>query len=353
MSHEISIQNGVAEVVCGRGQVPWHKLGEVVAGLMTAREALEKAHLTWKVKGMPVTVNGVQLPFPNGEGKMDTWQGIVREDTGACLGIMRGQYTPIQNSEAFSFFDSLIGQGQAVYDTAGALRGGRQVWLLAKVDDMLTINGDEHRQYGLMLTAHDGSYALQVQWVTERVVCANTLSIALRGASNTCKIRHTSNWKDKESEAARVLGLGNHYFKSIQETLSGMNDKLLSPQQMADFAKLLLPSKDGEDDSTRVKNIRAEIASLFGKRESGNLGASRWDALQAVSDYADHNMTLRGKNSTRLESALQGAGAALKQRAFDLLTSEDIMSELLARPAKAIDLGAEAGKSEFSRLLGN
>lgn len=326
MAHEISVVNGTAEVFCGRNMAPWHKLGQVVQGLATAEQAMELAHLNWTVRGFPVTVNGKALPFPN-EDKKDTWQGICREDTGDCLGVMRGQYQTIQNSEAFNFFDNLIGQGKAVYDTAGALRGGRQVWLLAKVDGEIQINGDEHRTYGLMLTSHDGSYALQVQWVTERVVCANTLSIALKGAANTCKIRHTSAWKDKEAEAARVLGLGEHYFKTVQDTLNGLNTKLLSPAQMEEFTKLLLPPGK-EEESTRNKNIRAEIDSLFG-RGAGNRGQSRWDALQAVSDYADHGMTLRGNNSTRLESALQGAGATLKQRAFDLLTDEDVMGRLL------------------------
>lgn len=340
MAHEISIVNGQAEVFCGRNQKPWHGLGTVVNGLLTASEAIQAAHLDWTVAGQPVTVNGKQLPFPNGE-KRDTWQGICRMDTGDCLGIMRGQYTPIQNVEAFSFFDRLIGQGQACYDTAGALRGGRQVWLLAKVDGSFQLNGDEHRQYGLMLTSHDGSYSLQVQWVTERVVCANTLSVALSGATNSCKIRHTSNWKDAEAEAARVLGLGNHYFKTIQEQLAGMNDRLLTPEQMEQFSKVLLPVKEGEEESTRNGNIRNEINRLF-QRGDGNKGASRWDALQAVTDYSDHGMTLRGKASTRLESALQGAGAQLKQRAYDLLMDEDIMASLIQKPFVPIPVSSSA-----------
>ena len=357
MSHEISVQNGVAEMVSGSGILPWHfsqTQCTIVEGLMTADEALTKGHLNWTVRGHTVQVNGQTLAFPQpGEkGKrLDCWQGICREDTGACLGIVRGQYEPIQNKDAFSFFDRLIGQGKAVYDTAGALRGGRQVWLLAKVDGEIQINGDAHRQYALMLTSHDSSYALQVQWVLTRVVCANTLSIALSNATNTAKIRHTRNWKDAEAEAARVMGLGEHYFKSIQEHLAGLNSQLLSPDQMEDFTKLLLPSTPGTEDSTRVKNIRTEIQTLF-TRGQGNHGSSRWDALQAVSDYTDHAMTLRGKASTRLESALQGAGAKLKQDAFDLLTGEDLLAQLLAVHHKPEQTPTAQG-TDFARLMGN
>lgn len=352
MSHEISQVNGVAEMVSGRNMTPWHKLGTVVSGLMTAQDALEKAHLTWGINRQPVMVNGIELPFPkDGESNPDAYQAICRSDNGACLGISKGRYEPITNVECFDFFDRLIGQGKAVYDTAGALRGGKQVWLLAKVDGEIQINGDAHRQYGLMLTSHDGSYALQVSWVLERVVCANTLSLALRGQSNTYKIRHSKSWKDKEAEAATVLGLGEHYFKSIQEALTSMTSKLLSPEDMAAFAEILLPSKTPEV-STRTANIRAEISKLFAKGE-GNKGASRWDAFNAVTDYVDHDATLRGDNSTRLESAILGSGAALKQRAFGLLTDESVMSRLINRPHTPSNLTPASVGSDFARLLDN
>lgn len=337
MAHELSIQNGRAEMFSGRNMTPWHGLGKVVNGLATAKEALQLAGLDWKVQGLPVTVNGKQLRFPNGERK-DTWQGICRMDTGDCLGIMRGQYEPIQNEEAFSFFDRLIGQGAAVYDTAGALRGGRLIWLLAKVDGEIQICGDAHRQYALMFTAHDGSYSLEVQFVTERVVCANTLSIAMRNRSNVYKIRHTQNWKNAEAEAARVLQLGNHYFKDVQNALADLNYKLLTAAQMDSFTKALVPLKivDGElKDSTRAQNIRSEIAALF-RDGDGNKGASRWDALQAVTDYADHRITLRGENSTRIESTMKGAAADLKQRAFDILTDDEAMQRVLSPQAATL-----------------
>lgn len=343
--HELSIQNGKAEMFSGSGQTPWHKLGTVVQGLLTAKDALTAAHLDWQVSGMPVTVNGVQLPFPNGETE-NTWQGICRQDTGACLGIMKGRYECIQNADAFEFFDNLVGNGQAVYDTAGALRGGKQVWLLAKVDGIRQVNGDEHRTWALMMTSHDGSYAMQVQWVYERVVCANTLSIALRGASNQVKIRHCKSWKDKESEARRVLGLGNSYFDSIQDALAILGSSLLSPDQMQAFSKALVPAKDENDVPTRTANIRNDIYRLFGQG-AGNLGKTRWDALNAVTDYADHEQTMRGNNSTRLETSLLGSGAMLKQKAYDMLSDETLMSSLLDKPYVP-----SAPSNDFARLIG-
>ena len=342
MSHEISQVNGISEIVCGSGKAPWHGLGEVVQGLLTANEALTKAHLTWTVEPRKVAVNGVELPLTD-------YQGMCRSDTGLCLGIVKGRYTPIQNAEAFDFFDSICGQGEAVYDTAGALRGGKQVWLLAKVDGNTKICGDDYRTYALLLTSHDGSQATQVNWVTERVVCANTLSVAMRGAENVIKIRHTASWKEKAEVAARTLMAGQKYFASVQAALESLGDHLLTKEQMSEFSKVLVPAKDEKEAPTRTLNIRAELNRLF-DRGAGNHGATRYDALQAVTDYADHGQTIRGEN-TRLEAGLLGAGAQLKQRAFDLLTSDDLMQSLLSKRV-ALSQSASNSTTDFARLLG-
>lgn len=358
MSHELSMQNGAAEMFSGSNTLPWHKLGTVVAGLLTAQEALSAAHLNWLVKGYPVTVNGKELDFPSPvinfsrrevSPTENTWQGICREDTGDCLGIMRGRYAPIQNAEAFDFFDRLVGDKKAVYDTAGALRGGRQVWLVAKVDGTIKVGRDDHEQYALMVTSHDGSYSLMCCFVMVRVVCANTLSIALDGAKNMVKIRHTKSWADKEAEARRVLGIGEKYFATVQEALGALGSHLLTPDQMADFSRVLVPCENEKDVPTRTANIRAELNRLF-ERGAGNQGATRFDAFQAVTDYADHVQTLRGANSTRIESAILGSGAQLKQKAFEYLTSEELMSALLNRP-HAVAQAAASASGELARLL--
>lgn len=338
----LDTSNGKIAMFSGSGIVPWHGLGTVVSGLATAKEALELASLNWTVKPMPVTVNGRVLDLKD-------QQGIVRSDTGDCLGIVKGRYTPIQNADAFDFFDRIVGEGKAVYDTAGSLRGGKQVWLLAKVNGPTHINGDEHRQWCLMVTSHDGSYAQQLSWVCERVVCANTLSIAMRGQSNKVTIRHTKNWQDKEKEARRVLGFGERYFDTIQEALSTLGSKLLTAEQMTQFSQVLVPAKDENDIPTQTKNIRAEIDRLFA-RGDGNKGSTRWDALNAVTDYVDHSRTLRGDNSTRLESSLLGSGSLLKQRAFDLLSSDSLMDQLMQGDFKPESRTID---SDFARLLNN
>ena len=350
MSHQISIQNGRAEVFSGQGLVPWHKLGTIVAGRLTAAEAIESAHLGWLVQPLPVSVNGRQLAFPD-DKTSEGWQGICRADTGDCLGITKGRYEIIQNADCFAFMDSLVNEGQLKYETAGALRGGRQVWMMARYDGDIEINQDKHEQWLLCVSSHDGSYSLMVQWVTVRVVCANTLSVALSGAKNQVKIRHTANWENKEDEARRVLGLTKDYFAAMRESLSGLADKAMTADDMNAFTKLLFPSKHEKDVPTRTSNMRWGVERLF-SRGAGNRGASRWDALNAVTDFADHEAKLRGENSTRLESALLGSGAQLKQRAFETLTSADLMTQLLNVRGHTPSAAPTNGGSDFSRLLG-
>lgn len=350
MAHELSIQNGRAEMFSGNNTTPWHKLGTVVSGLLTAKEAIEAAHLNWAVKGLPVTVNGKELPFPSKDTTADTWQGITRMDTGDCLGIMRGRYETIQNADCFDFMDSLVTDGQLKDETAGALRGGRQVWMMAKYDGEIEINKDKHEQWLLLVSSHDGSYSLMCQWTTVRVVCANTLSIALKGASNQVKIRHTANWNGKANEAKRVLGLTENYFANMQKTLAGLNEQPLSQADSEAFTRLLLPAKDEKAVPTRTVNMRDEILKRYNCPATGTFGQTRWDMLNAVTDFADHAQTLRGNNSTRLESALLGSGAQLKESAATLLLSP--LDELLQANVKAPSPLVTSAHNPFAELLG-
>jgi len=352
MAHEISIQNGRAEMFSGNNKLPWHGLGTVVAGLLTAKEAIEAAHLNWDVVGMPVTVNGEHLPFPGAKVITDTWQGICRVDTGKPLGIVKGRYEIIQNSQAFDFFDAIVGQGRATYETAGALRGGRQVWILARYNGEVKIGDDQTRMWCLLVTSHDGSQALSCQWVSERVVCANTLSIALAGKKQCIKIRHTANWSEKEQEAKRVLGLTDDYFGDLREQLAKLQDHSMDREQMDDFVRLLYPAKDENKVPGITRNARTEIANLF-EKGVGNHGQTRWDALNAVSDWADHRSTIRGENSTRLESSITGSAAELKQKAFELLSAEDLVKRLIdSRPHTiSVTPTTQVVSDDFDRLL--
>lgn len=325
MAHELSIQNGRAEMFSGRNITPWHSLGTVVEGLLTSSEALEAAHLNWRVIGNPVLaeVGGQPVPVPG-------YQAITREDTGGVLSIMKRSYHPIQNAEAFEFFDAVVGEGQAIYDTAGALHGGRRVWIMARipgtvfVDDDGDGDGDDKLERNILLyTSHDGSSTLKMQQVMTRVVCQNTLSVALRQAANTVSILHRGNYRQRVQEAQRALKVVHGYFDDLTGLIQQFAAQPMTTTDMRQFTEKLLPIPQNEK-SPRTEKARGEIVSLF-REGTGNQGRTRWDALNAVTEWVDHRRSygrtqLGGADETRFASTLFGSGADLKAAAVTLLS---------------------------------
>jgi phage/plasmid-like protein (TIGR03299 family) len=318
MAHALSItKEGRAEMFSGRGINPWHGLGTVVEGMLNSQQALAAAHLDWRVTQRPIYVDRVG-------GAIDGYKAIVRDDSNAVLSVMKDSYHPIQNSEAFEFFDSVVGEGQAFYDTAGALHGGRRVWIMARLPKALFINGDQLERNILLVTSHDGSSTLKMMHVTTRVVCQNTLSIALSNAQHCISILHRGNYKTRVAEAQRALQISYGYFDQLGLLIGQLAQAQFVSSEMRGFTEKLLPIPEGEK-SPRTEKARGEIADLF-RRGTGNQGKTRWDALNAVTEFVDHRRKygktqLGSASETRFASTLFGSGAELKSRAVQLLTN--------------------------------
>ena len=317
MAHQLTIrENGTAEMFSGNNETPWHKLGTIVAGKLNAAEAIKAAQLDWQVDLLPVYVEGKEV-----EG----YKATTRNDNRKVLSIVGSRYNVIQNTDSFDFFDEVVGSGQAVYDTAGSLFEGRKVWIMAKLPGKLFIRNnptDITEKNVLLYTSHDGSSGLSMQIVGTRVVCANTLSVAMGSATNQIKIRHTKSYAGKIEEAKKALELCTAYFNDLQEVMNILADQAMTSDEMVKFAEKLVPTSK-EDISTRTENIRSELVGLF-SRGKGNLGASRWDALNAVTEYCDHNRATRSgtegnEAESRFAASLLGSGNAMKNRAMALL----------------------------------
>ena len=172
MSHNLNQANGKAAMMYV-GEVPWHGLGTKLDKPATAAEAIEAAGLNFTVEKWPMRTQRGSLPVNN-------HFATVRTDTKEVLGVVGSRYEPIQNKDAFTAFDSLVGEGEAIYHTAGALGKGERIWILAKMPDYIRINGNDIVEKFLLLTnTHDGTSVVRVKLTPIRVVCENTLSIAL------------------------------------------------------------------------------------------------------------------------------------------------------------------------------
>jgi phage/plasmid-like protein (TIGR03299 family) len=307
------------------GQVPWHGIGTAVEREVTAVDALKLAGLDWQVRrALVFTGAGIV------QRAVERAWATVRMSDGKPLGIVGERYVPVQNDQAFAFFDDIVGAGQAIYHAAGALDGGRKVWILAKLpgDILIREARDVVERYLLLVNSHDGSTALRMLMTPIRVVCQNTLSIALRqGAADGIAIRHTASATARLDEARRALGLAHHYYDEFASEVDRLACASYSDAQMKALVESLLPGVPDEV-STRTRNQRARIISLFTEGQGhAAIAGTAWAALNAVAEYVDHVRSVRGADvasraEKRLASAWLGSGAAFKRAAHQTILEQ-------------------------------
>ena len=304
------------------GAEPWHALGTKLPKLATSAEAIVAAQLDYEVKKVPIFVHPADRnsALVSVDGKFAT----MRMDTGEVLGVVGGQYTVLQNKDAFGFFDSITGEGEAMFETAGALYAGEMVWMLAKMPDYIDL-GDNDRigKYLLLTNTHDGSRAVRAMFTPIRVVCNNTLNIALgQGFKGNITIRHSASVKSRVAEAGRLMGITNKVYAQVEEMYKRMTLKKFTGDDVVKYVKTLIPDNKEAETSTRTNNIRSEISELIIHGEGASLGTAKgtlWGAYNGLTEYVDHVRGASAKSADkRLESIWFGSGSRLKQDAFDL-----------------------------------
>jgi phage/plasmid-like protein (TIGR03299 family) len=222
-------------------EVPWHRLGKRLENPATAAKAIEAAGLGWEVQLQPIYTGADRTV------KVKDRFAVCRNDRldqadGGQLGIVGRDYTPLQNREAFTFLDPLVGENAAIYHTAGSLRQGRRVWLLAKLPGEIRIVGDDIAQKFLLLSnSHDGGSAVRIGLTPIRVVCQNTLNLALRGMAGMA-IRHESNVAQRVKQAHELLGLVNESFNQAGEMMQRMARTAVTAKRLGEYFEAVLPS---------------------------------------------------------------------------------------------------------------
>ncbi|BDG61951.1 DUF932 domain-containing protein [Caldinitratiruptor microaerophilus] len=308
MAHEVETMFYVREV-------PWHGLGTRVEEAPDSEQALVLAGLAWAVEQRPVFVDG---------NEVEEYVANVRSTDGRVLGIVGRRYRVLQNREAFAFTDALLGEGVR-YETAGALNGGRRVWLLARLDPT-QILGDEVVPYLVFTNNHDGTAAVKAALTPVRVVCQNTLNLALQGANRIWSVRHTLSIHDRLDEAARTLGLARRYMERLDEFARHM---VAQPFEDSDWQGLVeklipMPENPKKPDGVAVEHVFQRRQALHEALQAVDLEPFRktkWGALQAVVDFAQHFPPIR-KTETWRERRFERTidGDPLIDKALALLT---------------------------------
>lgn len=267
-------------------ETPWHGLGTRVVEAPSSAEALIMAGLDWSV---------VQEPIYTGNDLIEGYKANVRDKDRKVLGVVTDRYKVIQNNEAFAFTDELLGEGVR-YETAGSLQGGKKVWLLAHMPHEYIISGERISPYLLFSNTHDGSGAIKVALTPIRVVCNNTLNLALATAKRSWSMIHTGDIKGKMSEARDTLFMAEKYMDSLGKEFENLRLKKLTDKQVMDFIEILLPMEsDLSDQQTKnMKKLQEDMKMrYFDAPDLQDVGKNAYRFINAVSDFATHAEPIR------------------------------------------------------------
>jgi phage/plasmid-like protein (TIGR03299 family) len=317
MAHEIDTTTGRAAVFTV-GTPPWHRLGVTVADAQTSEQAIRLAALDWTVEQWPLVArrNGTDRDVPDRVAN-------VRTDTGAVLGVVSTSYRVFQNKSAFDFFDAIVQERLAIFETAGALKGGRHIWMLARLPKTLRAAGeDEIRPYVLLANSHDGTRALRMIPTTIRVVCANTLNLALGRVAVTegLTIFHNESLERRVADAREKLGIITRRVDEFGDQVQALARRPMSRDELTSYFTGLVTDRAAD---TQKRMLAAFVENLDHPTNTlpGTSGTA-WAAYNAVSQWADHQSVVRGQSEvlradSRLHSVWFGAAAEFKARAFD------------------------------------
>jgi phage/plasmid-like protein (TIGR03299 family) len=317
MSHNLLIQNGKASMFY-INEVPWHGLGTRLNKPATAKEAIEAAQLNWKVVKLPLFAGSKRIPV------IDRF-AVVRKSgdhiqrTDPVLGVVSNEYTPLQNHQAFEFFDPIVGQNAAIYHTAGALGLGERVWILAKLPGHIRVVGDDiTEKYLLLSNSHDGKSSVTVKFTPVRVVCQNTLTLALDGSGY--RVSHHSDIYEKLNQAREMLGLINEKFDDLEQTFQAMTRVKLDSNRLSEYLAAVYPDVKEPDKQLLVQRDR-DWSEYFFDQGKGNrlagVSGSLWAGFNGVTEWIDHRKTRQNSNQ-RLSSTWFGESSRIKSRAFSV-----------------------------------
>jgi phage/plasmid-like protein (TIGR03299 family) len=329
MAHELETQNGVASFASFR-EPAWHNLGTVFDTEKNTKEMLVAANLNnWNVR-----LEDLEIPSSLVSDKQ--YQYVVRtnptdKSQTDVLGIVGERYVPLQNEDLFSFGDNIL-DGGGRWETAGSIRGGRVVFgsLALERETVLDPNGvaDVVKTYLLINTSHDGSIAIQASITPVRVVCANTLNVALNrtkkkdGVKQSFKIRHTQTAEGKITVARQALGMANSYMDEFDKMAHAMIAKEISAKDFNDIilAAYPKPDKDTKGAVKKWENKVDMINDIYTGEFNGMIAGNAWGAFNALTERLDWYRSARGGNSESMFASASGFDPAINAEKNRLLT---------------------------------
>ena len=316
MAHELEIVNGKASMFYV-GETPWHGLGVKLNAPPTVEEGIKAAGLDWTVGLKPlVTLEGEKVDH----------QATYRRTDGKIFGVVGPAYTPVQNADAFAWFQPLLDTGDVHLHTAGALQEGRKVWMLAKINKpaLEIADGDIVERFILLSNSHDGSRAVRVGFTPIRVVCQNTLRMAHdadQEANRLIKVLHTKNVLVALDRLREMMSVANASFEATAEQYRKLAKFHVSRADVRKYVKIVL-GIDKEDESKLPTQTMNKLRSILLLAEKGKGNANPaikgtlWAAYNGVTEYlgTEYGRSKEG----RLDALWFGQSSNLSAKALEI-----------------------------------
>ena len=304
------------ESIMYAGAVPWHGFGNCVGdAAVDSKIALKESGLGWEVEKRPIFTTCGSKDNVASMQAIDDHCAIVRKTDDRVLGVVGAGWEPLQPFEMFDWTDSLVAEKLIKYHTAGSLRGGKKVWLLAQFDETVILPEDRVGKFLFLLNGYDGAQSIVINSTAVRVVCMNTARMAIGdGRANEIRIRHTASMKERLDATRNALGIAKEQSRGYDALLKAFAQIHMTGDRWTEFSKVLIPDNPTAKHNTRAANARQKLLSLavtgVGQDIPGVAGTG-YAAYNAVTEYVNYHRSSRGGDAAqerRFESALMGSG---------------------------------------------
>jgi phage/plasmid-like protein (TIGR03299 family) len=300
------------------GDTPWHGLGTKIPDRADAAQMISAARLDWEVAMRPIPNVGANA---NKEARRFHLIRMPRnpDEIEVPLGVVSPRYRALQNKEAFELFDPIIGESKAVFETAGALGNGERIWVLAKVPgEIRVIDDDICSKYLLLSNAHDGRGSVSVKFTPIRVVCQNTLMLAMGSGEKAHNIRHSKNMQDRLQNVQELLSLIWATFKKAEELFQALAKVQVDPKGFDTYLEAVYPRTEEQLKEKRRPERWERVAELFAVGDAPRLRPDHtlWGAYNSVTRYEDYRQAKEAGPDRRLNRIWFGQGADLKLHAL-------------------------------------
>jgi phage/plasmid-like protein (TIGR03299 family) len=301
------------------GDTPWHGLGNQLSAHEPIEVWAKQAGMDWQIREAPVRF---MTNAPESIGEMESFpenKVLFRSDTNSPLSVVSQRYKVVQPSEILEFYRDLTEVSGFELETAGILKGGRKIWALARTGQSSTLRGnDVTNAYVLLATACDGTLATTAQFTSIRVVCNNTLAVALGSSTGAVKVPHNTSFDPQLVK--RQLGISVATWDSFMYRMKGLSERKVMSNEAANYVRRVFSNLDKTTPPNTNERAMAKVMTLFdGHGKGAELASSKGTAfglLNSVTEFVDHERRARSADH-RLESAWFGQGAALKEKALE------------------------------------